>query len=104
MLLASAASAAYAQNCVLPIPFLYKFQSNATTILAATSPSDPCAFGVAINAAATPTASGFLHYRRATPTTFARYSFRVDTGALVNLSDVQSAQLFAAVAPTIVDP
>jgi hypothetical protein len=100
MLLASAASGAYAQSCAMPVPFLYEFQSNTITALAAANPSDPCVFGVAINAAATPTASDFLHYRRAAPVKSVRYGFRVDTSTLIGTSDVQHVQLFAAASPS----
>jgi hypothetical protein len=98
----AAASAVSAQTCDLPVPFQYEFQHNVTASLSAANASDPCALSVALNNGAGPTASGFLHYRRGTPTTFIRYGFRVDTSALTNFSlPNRLVQLFAASSPAV---
>jgi hypothetical protein len=97
----SVGGVAAAQSCVLPVPFQYEFQSRAAMTLSAAVAGDPCSLGVALSAGAGPTASGFLHYRRAVPVSTARYGFRLDTGALTNLNNLQGAQIFAAVSPAI---
>jgi|GEM_PF-3089806 len=91
-----------AQTCTLSIPFQYEFQSSATVSLTAASAGEPCALNVAFNSGSGPTASGFVHYRRAIPTTSVRYGFRVDTSALTNLTLANRAvQLFAASSPVV---
>jgi hypothetical protein len=93
---------ASAQTCALPIPFQYEFQSGATDSLSATSSNDPCVFGVTLTSGAGPTASGFLHYRRALPTTSVRYGFRMDTSALTSLTLANRVvQLFSASSPVV---
>jgi hypothetical protein len=74
-----------------------------TAALSAATTSDPCSLSVALNSGAGPVASGFLHYRRATPTTSVRYGFRVDASALTNFAiPNRVVQLFAATSPTVV--
>lgn len=101
-LLASAASAACAQSCVLPVPFQYEFQNGASATLSAPAPGDPCALSAALNPGARSTAAAFLHYRRATPLTSVRFGFRLDTSGLVNYSGLQFVQIFSASSPTII--
>jgi hypothetical protein len=94
---------ATAQNCTLPIPFQYDFQSGASASLSAGSVTEPCTLTVALDSASGATASGFLHYRRASPTTSVRYGFRIDTSALTNLTLANRVvQLFSASSPTII--
>jgi hypothetical protein len=100
--LLAATSAICAQACRLPVPFQYEFQNNVTASLSAPNATDPCALSVAVNSGAGPTAAGFLHYRRAVPTQFVRYGFRVDTSALTNFTVAnRTAQLFAASSPVV---
>jgi hypothetical protein len=97
-----AAQLASAQNCALPIPFQYEFQSGATAALSATSVTEPCALSIALNSGSGPTASGFMHYRRASPTMSVRYGFRIDTSALTNLTLANHVvQLFSASSPVV---
>ena len=104
--LAAAASTAGAQDCVLPGPFQHQFKNNVTASLSAPSPDDPCALSVALNAGGGPLAAGFLHYRRASPTTSVRYGFRIDSSALANLNAtniLRNIQLFSASSPVSID-
>ena len=94
---------ASAQNCTLPIPFQYEFQTGVTASLSAAGVGDPCVLSVALGNGTGPTASGFLHYRRASPTTSVRYGFRVDTRALTSLTLANRViQLFSASSPVVV--
>jgi hypothetical protein len=100
--LLAAASIVSAQNCTLPVPFQYEFQNHVTASLSAANTTDPCALNVAVDSGTSPTAAGFLHYRRATATASVRYGFRLDTGALMNFSTaLQNVQLFAASSPIV---
>lgn len=102
LLLLAATSVVCAQTCRLPVPFQYEFQNNVTASLSAANATDPCVLSVAVNSGAGPTASGFLHYRRATATPPVRYGFRVDTSALTNFAVANRVvQLFAASSPLI---
>ncbi len=98
----AATSVACAQTCVLPVPFLYEFQTNVTASLSAANAGDPCALSVALNNGAGPAASGFLHYRRAAPLTTVRYGFHFDATALSDIGiGNRIVQLFAASSPTV---
>jgi hypothetical protein len=98
----AATSVACAQTCTLPVPFLYEFQTSVTASLSAANAGDPCALSVALNNGAGPTASGFLHYRRAAPLMSVRYGFHFDATALSDIGAAPLAvQLFAASSPTV---
>lgn len=102
MVLAVVSPFVSAQNCVLPIPFQYEFQNSTTATLSATNITDPCVLTVALSSGFGPTASGFLHYRRALPTTSVRYGFRLDVSALTNFTLANhDVQVFSASSPVV---
>jgi hypothetical protein len=103
--LALAGTGAVAQSCSLPVPFQYEFQNRVTASLAAANSTDPCTLSVALNSSPTPTDAGFLHYRRAQPTTLVRYGFRLDFSALTNFSAANDVvHVFSASSPTVIAP
>lgn len=96
------AGVASAQACVPPIPFQYEFENGVTATLSAPNATDPCALSVAVNNGAGSTAAGFLHYRRLTPSTTARYAFRLDTSGISNMTVAnQQVLLFSVSAPLV---